>query len=162
LVAVAREEERRGTPEAERVGLVFPLVRTKPSMVGESMSVTKAICAIGAIGEKAGVIVAKDTETGKVKYASAHDLRRSFGTRWASKVKTPVLQRLMRHRSINTTLKYYVALEADDVAADLWAQHGPDASGNKSGNKRPESAPADEKAESRNDDAVTAYDDASA
>ncbi len=47
------------------------------------------------------------------KYASAHDLRRSFGTRWASRVKPTTLQLLMRHESIETTLKYYVAQDTD-------------------------------------------------
>ena len=54
------------------------------------------------------------------KFASAHDFRRAFGTRWASRVKPPVLQRLMRHRNIQTTLNYYVALDADDIADELW------------------------------------------
>jgi integrase len=40
-----------------------------------------------------------------------HDLRRSFGSRYASKVPAQVLQRLMRHSSISTTLKYYVDLD---------------------------------------------------
>ena len=29
----------------------------------------------------------------------------------------------MRHESIETTLKYYVALDADDVADELWKEH---------------------------------------
>ena len=67
-------------------------------------------------------------ETGKPvtvtvkKFATAHDLRRAFGTRWAKKVMPAVLQRLMRHQSIGTTMKFYVGIEADDVAADLWAK----------------------------------------
>jgi integrase len=32
-----------------------------------------------------------------------------------------VLQKLMRHASIQTTMQYYVDLEADDVADVLWA-----------------------------------------
>jgi integrase len=42
-----------------------------------------------------------------------HDLRRSFGSRYASKVPAPVLQRLMRHADIKTTLAYYT--DVDDV-----------------------------------------------
>ena len=61
------------------------------------------------IGKKAGVVV--DKEAGK--YATAHDLRRSFGTRWASKVKAATLQLLMRHEDIQTTMRYYVGLEVD-------------------------------------------------
>jgi len=74
---------------------------------------------VSDIGEKAGVVVNK----AEGKYASAHDLRRSFGTRWAARVKPATLQLLMRHRSIETTLKYYVAQDADEVADELWREH---------------------------------------
>ena len=59
---------------------------------------------------------------------TSHDYRRAFGTRWAAKVKPVVLQSIMRHKSINTTLAHYVALEADDVAEELWRgqENGPD------------------------------------
>jgi len=78
------------------------------------------------IGEKAGVKV--KTETGpdgkpKVKFASAHDLRRSFGERWASRVMPPILKELMRHESIETTLRYYVGRNAQSTAAVLWDAH---------------------------------------
>jgi integrase len=42
-----------------------------------------------------------------------HDLRRSFGSRYAAVVPAQVLQRLMRHKSIQTTLDFYTDL--DDV-----------------------------------------------
>lgn len=42
---------------------------------------------------------------------SLHDLRRSFGTRYARVVPAQILQRLMRHASIKTTLEYYVNLD---------------------------------------------------
>lgn len=35
-------------------------------------------------------------------------------------VKPATLQLLMRHSSIERTLKYYVAQDADDVAEELW------------------------------------------
>jgi integrase len=44
---------------------------------------------------------------------SLHDLRRSFGSRYAAVVPAPVLQRLMRHADIKTTLAYYT--NVDDV-----------------------------------------------
>ena len=53
-----------------------------------------------------------------------HDLRRSFGTRWARRVPTAVLMRLMRHESIQTTNAYYVDLNADEVAEDLYRSFG--------------------------------------
>ena len=56
-------------------------------------------------------------------FASADDVRRAFGTRWARLVKPAVLQAMMRHSSIETTLSYYVDLDADDIADELWAVH---------------------------------------
>jgi hypothetical protein len=43
-----------------------------------------------------------------------------------------VLQRLMRHTDIATTMKFYVSIEADDVAAQLWGLEN--VAGNISGN----------------------------
>jgi integrase len=68
------------------------------------------------------------------KYASAHDFRRTFGTRWAKRVMPVVLQKLMRHSSIETTLRYYVDLDADEVGDELWKSYGP------AGGKRPAEA----------------------
>ncbi|MFN9051135.1 MAG: tyrosine-type recombinase/integrase [Planctomyces sp.] len=67
------------------------------------------------IGRKAGVRVS-DSKT-----ASAHDLRRSFGLRWADRVKPHVLQQLMRHASIQTTLTFYVQSDAADMAELVWS-----------------------------------------
>ena len=75
---------------------------------------------ISTIGRKAGIVVDK----GKDKFATAHDLRRSFGTRWSKRVKCAVLQKLMRHADIKTTMDYYVDQDADDVASDLWREFG--------------------------------------
>ena len=76
---------------------------------------SKVIC---KIGRAAGVVVNK---TPKVKFASAHDLRRSFGERWSQRVLPQVLMELMRHESIETTQKYYVGRHANRTAAALWA-----------------------------------------
>jgi integrase len=81
------------------------------------MTSARAGRVISEIGEKAEVLV----NSLEGKYASAHDLRRSFGTRWAARVKPATLQLLMRHRSIETTMKYYVDQDADEVADELWA-----------------------------------------
>lgn len=103
----------RRTPPSERSGPVLPL----RSSLGERavVSVKRIGAVLSAIGREAGVHV---SESGK--HASAHDFRRSFGQRWALRVKPITLKALMRHRSIETTLKYYVDQDADDVAADLW------------------------------------------
>jgi integrase len=106
------------TPEAQRHGRVFRMdgVYTHGPISPKRISRT-----ISAIGRKAGVIVNK----AQGKFASAHDLRRSFGTRWAPRVKPATLQLLMRHQSIETTLKYYVAQDADDVGDELWKSFAP-------------------------------------
>lgn len=93
------------TPEAERTGRVFPVLK--------KVNVTGTV--IRQIGEKAGVVV-----NDQGKFATAHDLRRSFGTRWATRVHPVVLQRLMRHRSIETTMRYYIDLDADKLADSLY------------------------------------------
>jgi hypothetical protein len=89
---------------------------------------------VSLIGQKA--LVAVDKESGK--YASAHDLRRSFGSRWSRAVMPAVLRRLMRHADIATTMGYYVDLDADEVAGDLWAKFG--AADNTFGNTHQEQA----------------------
>jgi integrase len=71
---------------------------------------------IGQIGRKAQVLV--DSRTGK--NASAHDLRRAFGFRWSRRVMPPQLQELMRHASIETTMRYYVGQNAEATAQELW------------------------------------------
>jgi hypothetical protein len=49
-----------------------------------------------------------------------------------------MLQRLMRHEDIQTTMKYYVDLDADEMADTLWASYPADGNtagiGNRSGN----------------------------
>jgi len=70
---------------------------------------------ISALGRLANI------KTGKASYASAHDLRRSFGSRWAVKVQPFVLRTLMRHASVTTTERFYVGTDADRVADALYA-----------------------------------------
>lgn len=109
------------TPPHERTGPVFnPLAkrpgapRIKAQRVGEI---------VRKVGKAAGVKVATDSH-GKPKYASAHDLRRSFGERWATRVMPPVLQQLMRHEDVETTLRYYTGRNAEKTAEVLWAATG--------------------------------------
>ena len=61
-----------------------------------------------------------DARTGKVKDATAHDLRWAFGTRWASRIMPKDLMVLMRHESIETTMKYYVDQKAETTAEVLY------------------------------------------
>ena len=89
--------------------------------------VSKTIC---RIGERAGVRLGERTrrsrkEQGRVetvtKFAAAHDLRRAFGFRWSQRVRPNVLQQLMRHADIKTSLLFYVGENAQAAADAIWA-----------------------------------------
>ena len=107
------------TPKAERTGPVFNPAGNTPARLSE-WTVSRIM---SDIGKKAVVKVNTDA-VGNVKYASTHDLRRSFGERWASRVMPQVLKELMRHETIETTMKYYVGRNAQSTAAVLWAAVG--------------------------------------
>lgn len=70
---------------------------------------------ISDIGGKAKII----TDAKSVRTATAHDLRRSFGYRWAERVMPADLQALMRHASIQTTMSYYAVAEAEVRASSI-------------------------------------------
>ncbi len=94
------------TPERERVGRVFKLKAQKRH--GDRLTADRVTRIVAAVGRKAGVLV----DQGRNKFASAHDLRRSFGERWAARLMPQALMELMRHESIDTTLRYYVGRNA--------------------------------------------------
>jgi integrase len=52
-----------------------------------------------------------------------HSLRKGFGCRYAGKVPAQVLQRLMRHASIKTTMDFYANIDAAVEAAILGSHH---------------------------------------
>jgi len=103
------------TPEADRTGPVFRPV----SLDGEVVTAHNAGKRISRMGKLAGVKVSD--RQGKVKFASAHDLRRAFGFRWSTRVMPAVLKELMRHEDISTTMEYYVGQNAEGVADAIWA-----------------------------------------
>jgi integrase len=107
-------------PEADRHGLVFGIEGPDGPL-----STKRASRYLSSIGKAANVVI--DKAAGR--YATAHDLRRSFGTRWALRVRPGVLRDLMRHSSVSTTMSFYVDLDAEDVGDVLRS-----AMGNKSGN----------------------------
>jgi integrase len=75
---------------------------------------------IAQIGEEAKIIVRQpDKETGRrIKYASAHDLRRSCAERLINAgVSAETLMVIMRHREFSTTRKFYGAKRAAQSAA---------------------------------------------
>jgi integrase len=99
------------TPTAAREGFVF--------LAGEDPrpSLWTVSRRLSAYGRAAKIRVTPD------KFASAHDLRRAFGVRWAHRVMPPVLQELMRHESIATTMEYYVGRNAEVTADAAYAAH---------------------------------------
>jgi integrase len=111
-------------PKRERPGRVFKLLDIDGSLLEPER------CGIGkivsAIGKAVGVVVDERRKGGKTvrKFASAHDLRRAFGQRWAMRVMPTVLRELMRHESIETTMKYYVGQNAEATADVIWAAVG--------------------------------------
>jgi integrase len=122
------------TPEGERTGRVFkPMAR---AVRGERLCHFQVSRIVVRIGKAAGVKVATDPRSGTVKFASAHDLRRSFGERWSARIMPTDLMALMRHESIETTLRYYVGRNAQNTAKTLWEAHKKAVSGNTLGNSR--------------------------
>lgn len=104
----------RETPADERTGRVFTLGVRWPKVGPGLMDVSRLIV---GMGKKAGVVVNPKPK----KFASAHDLRRSFGERWSQIVMPPVLQQMMRHADIHTTMKYYVGQDSKRAAAEIYA-----------------------------------------
>ncbi len=124
-------------PPEERQGPVFRL----PSLqAGLPITPNRVGKIVERISKKAGVKVGtrtkRDRKTGKTTevpmFAGCHSLRRGFGSKWARKVPTAILKRMMRHSSIATTEGYYVHLNAADVSDELWEKYGP-GDGNDSG-----------------------------
>lgn len=101
------------TPAERRTGPVFPLVKARYKDVMNSDHASKVIT---KIGRASGVKVSASG-----KFASAHDLRRTFGLRWSQKRYPAELQQMMRHENIQTTMAYYAVSSATDLAARLWA-----------------------------------------
>ena len=66
---------------------------------GESIKESAMSLRVIALAKKAGVKL------------SMHTLRKGFGCRYAAKVSAHVLQRLMRHASIGTTMDYYANID---------------------------------------------------
>lgn len=110
------------TPAHERTGWAFnpkslqtklgrPVrhERSNPEWIGKIVS---------RIGERAGVVVR--TEKGRKKFASAHDLRRSFTELlYDAGVPERVVTQVLRHSSPETTRKYYAPTNVQTSAGIL-------------------------------------------
>ena len=130
------------TPEQQRTGRVFnPLAK---KIRGERLTNDRVTRVISKIGRAANVIV----DQAKDKPATAHDLRRSFGERWASRVMPQVLMELMRHESIETTLKFYVGRNAQRTSKLLWEAYEETKKNTKGEGKRDTSRDTPERGES--------------
>ena len=109
------DELLQETPEGNRTGWVFEpvslTVNQKQKTYTERLTTTHVGRVISRVGKAAGVIVDEgDPRTGRgVKYASAHDLRRTFAVRLKRSGMPPdLIQQLMRHADFRTTEKYYL------------------------------------------------------
>ena len=101
-------------PQAERKGRVF-----KPMAAEGIASYDVAGRILSLIGEFAAVKVHTHPKTGKVKYASAHDLV-DLSAIGGPRGHAGGTAKLMRHESIETTMGYYVDLDANELAEDLY------------------------------------------
>jgi integrase len=123
------------TAHADRKGWVFSPAAKSGGRQNNPYDVGRIV---SQIGEKAGVVVDEtwsEDGTCRQKFASAHDLRRSFGNRWSLRVMPTILQKLMRHAHISTTMKYYVRLEVEETERVLYGEKRPKPP-NKAPNKR--------------------------
>jgi integrase len=95
-------EHIMSVPQDERSGYVF-----MPKLQKRSQMRTL----VASIGEAAKESLGRA--------ATAHDYRRTFASAWALQVEALVLQKLMRHDSLTTTLRYYVRVRSSDVAKKI-------------------------------------------
>ena len=103
-----------------------------PARDGGHMETTHRLSRIiSNAGKAARVLVKADGgPRGKPKYASAHDLRRTFVTFWLSRLTIAEVRKLSRHSSVETLLRYYT--DSSDAALALrlrsvWKEETPPA-----------------------------------
>lgn len=99
-------------PVDRRTGKVFPLAGVE----NRRFAVHSASTILSQIGKASGIVVKRYPHNGKEKFASAHDLRRTFGQRWAI-LPDGQLTSLMRHRDAATTRKYYATGDLHALAS---------------------------------------------
>lgn len=87
--------------------ILLPLQKSSGVMFPLSLSEREVSRKFTTIAKRAGVT------------CCLHDLRRTFGTRYAPNVPAQVLQRLMRHADIKTTMAFYADLDGALDAAIL-------------------------------------------
>ncbi|MEP3479027.1 MAG: tyrosine-type recombinase/integrase [Fuerstiella sp.] len=108
------------TPKDDRSGFVFNVSRSSGEVSRRVDTISDWLVDVGKAARVKVDIRQSRSRGAKVGemtpvWASAHDLRRGFGTQWARIIDDPkLLMRLMRHSSIETTLKYYIQQNAKD------------------------------------------------
>ena len=114
------------TPSEKRVGWIFNpkslQLRIKKKVRHNKLAADWVGKVISKIGKAAGIVVSEaDEKNGRPeKYASAHDLRRSFGQRLRNADVPPlVISRIMRHSSWETTQKHYAPGDVQSDATTL-------------------------------------------
>jgi integrase len=103
----------RSVPKSQRVGLVFPVV-----IAGKRIGLDRIGKLISTAGRMSGV----ETPAG---WVGAHDLRRTFGTEWSTRVRPVELKQMMRHRDLSTTMTYYVSDSITDIGDSIWVSCTP-------------------------------------
>lgn len=140
-------EEECGDPNI--TGPVFPLVvrRSDQNKNRQQIGMVAASKMIIAICRKAGVYTHHRGQGAKREQqpAGAQAFRRAFGERWVRrKIMPQVLQQMMRHEDIETTMRYYVALESETLATDIYAAYDADMSPDMSPETNKESESTDQ------------------
>lgn len=106
------------TPPEQRKGFVFNPFTSPPGRLNNNCRHRPAASHVGRIVTQCGE--SANVKVNESKFASCHDFRRAFGFRWAKLVLPQFLKELMRHRSIKTTMEYYVGSLAGDAGAAVW------------------------------------------
>lgn len=109
----------RDVPPIDRRGRVVEW----PNIKGGEASLKTVGKRISKAGESAGVITGQ-RDNGTPQFATAHDFRRAFCTRWSRRVMPHILQQLARHSDIRVTMRYYVDDDADAASAAIWSTEG--------------------------------------
>ncbi|MGV3483970.1 MAG: tyrosine-type recombinase/integrase [Planctomycetaceae bacterium] len=132
MIAISAEHEKGNknrlipiTPDFAKLLREIPIKRRRgrvfswPGMKGEEVSVGTVEKRLARAGQLARVVVGQRADQ-RDQFATAHDWRRSFGARWAPRVMPVVLKDLMRHESIETTMRFYVGNNAERNADAIW------------------------------------------
>jgi integrase len=112
-------------PLDDRGGHVFNVVGKRGVVLRDHERIGKLISRLGKLANVTVVDEDEDTasvggEESRIKFASAHDYRRTFGQLCVErKVPREQLRLLMRHTSYVTTMRYYLHQEAESVYESL-------------------------------------------